>query len=153
MAIPFFETVEDLQRHVELVRRRRYGVIDVRDGKAQVHFRPWPKMISLPEVWWDRWRRERTAGAWCRLYFNEPVFAPGYLTLPYVVTTRDAGFATLIQALAVLDEIAKLKHSAGIVCEVTNIRISHRALERCGWSRHLQGSHRRHYIKRLEPSV
>ena len=52
-------------------------------------------------------------------------------------------------ALLVLDEIAKLKRTDAIVCEVSNWRISDRLLTRWGWESHLGESRRRHFIKRF----
>ena len=41
--MPLWETVVDLTAQADVVRRRRYGVIELRDGRlASIHFRPLP---------------------------------------------------------------------------------------------------------------
>ncbi len=135
----------------DLIRRRRYGIIEIREGRlARVMFRPWPTLISLPEVWWlGGGYHEHATGDCCRLYFNQPRSASNYLALMYAVSSGDARYATIRRAAQVLDEVARIKHSDAIVCEASNARISDRLLMRCGWERHLLDSPRRHWIKRF----
>ena len=57
--------------------------------------------------------------------------------------------ATVCRALAVLDEIARLKQSDAILCEVANWRISREMLARFGWVPHCPSRWHRHYIKRF----
>jgi hypothetical protein len=49
----------------------------------------------------------------------------------------------------VLDEIARIKQTDAIVCDVRNARISDRLLRRWGWESHVPQSRRRHFIKRF----
>src|SRR5690606_39293760 len=69
-----WETVTDLRSGAEALRRGRYGVIEVVDGRLQaVHLRPWPKWISIGAVVWQTWfgrggRRDR-----CLVYYDQPL--------------------------------------------------------------------------------
>jgi len=146
-----FETVTDLKRQAHVLRRRRYGVVEIHDGRfVGVHLRPWPKAISLPEVWCLGGRyHARAAGDRCWLYYNQPCRFPNFLALPYVVSSRGATLATFHGSLVVLDEIARVKQSDAILCDVTNARISVRLLARWGWEAHVPHSRRRHVIKRF----
>jgi hypothetical protein len=141
----------DLARDAELLRRRRYGVIEIRAGNLErIVLPPWPKIVSLPEVWWlGGGEHAHGAGDRCRLYYNQPWSCPNFLALKYVVSSYQASFATVRRAAQVLDEIARLKRTDAIVCEASNLRISARLLARWGWERHCPGSRRRHYIKRF----
>jgi hypothetical protein len=71
------------------------------------------------------------------------------LALSYIVSSGDTSLASVQRALAILDEIARIKQSDAIVCEITGPRLSDRILCREGWERHLPQSPRRHYIKRF----
>jgi hypothetical protein len=51
--------------------------------------------------------------------------------------------------MTVLQEIARIKRTDAIVCDVTSSRISDRLLARAGWERHCLASPRRHFIKRF----
>lgn len=135
----------------ETVTRRRYGVIEVRDGRlTSLSFRPWPALVSAAYVGsiggWQHTHLHRNR---CLLYYNQPRRHRQFLALKYVVTTAGTTLLTFRRALVVLDEIARWKKTDAIVCEVTNRRISHRLLEREGWERHVPRSRRRHYIKRF----
>jgi hypothetical protein len=149
--MPLLVTVNDLQEGAAVLRRRRYGVIETTAGRLHaVRLRPWPKLISVGEVWWqEAFFHRGAAGDRCRLYYDQPRRMPSFLALKYVVTSHGASFATLLAALDVLDEIARLKDADAIVCEAWNRRISDRALARAGWERHVLHSRRRHYIKRF----
>ncbi len=141
----------DLQQDAAVLRMRRYGMIEVVDGRLErIVLRPWPKLVSMPEVWWlGANYHARHAGDRCRLYYNQPRSCPSFLALKYVVSSAGASFASFRQAARTLDAIAALKHSDAIVCEATNLRISERLLTRWGWERHCLKSSRRHYIKRF----
>jgi hypothetical protein len=149
--MPFFETVFDLHHGANVLRRRRHGVICASDGCFQaVRLRPWPKLISLSEVWWQDWFLHRGApGDCCYLYYTQPRRFPNFLALKYLVSTHGATFRTVRSTLAALDAIARIKQTDAIVCEVWNRRISDRTLQRWGWERHVPGSRRRHWIKRF----
>ena len=57
--------------------------------------------------------------------------------------------ATMLGALAVLDEIARIKQSDAILTDAANFRISDRFLRRQGWERHTKARYHRNYIKRF----
>ena len=91
----------------------------------------------------------RIPGDRCRLYYNQPRTSPDYLALKYVLSSRDSSLATFFGALAVLDEVARIKRSDAIVTDVANFRISERLLARFGWERHTTSRWHRNYIKRF----
>jgi hypothetical protein len=145
------ETVHDFQAGAEILRRRPYGVIEAVDGRLQaVHLRPWPKIISAAEISFLGRRYHRTAsGNRCLLYYNQPRSCPNFLALKYIVSSFYGTLGTFRCALVVLDEIARLKQTDAIVCELANLRISDRLATRWGWQRHVERSRRRHFIKRF----
>jgi hypothetical protein len=146
-----FQTVINPNDNACLLRQRRYGVIEMHEARlVGIHLRPWPKMISLPEVWWlGGWSHSRLQGDRCWLYYNQPWSCPNFLAIPYVVSGRCGSLASLHGATVVLDEIARIKQNDAIVCDVTNSRISDRLFQRWGWQRHVLHSRRCHYIKRF----
>ena len=83
------------------------------------------------------------------LYYNQPLRFPNFLVLKYVVSGRNTGFGSLARALDVLDEIARLKRSDALLCDVGNWRISTEVLGRWGWTPHSPSRWHRHYIKRF----
>ncbi len=126
-------------------------MIDVRDGRlAAIQLRRWPKLISALEVEWlgNRWHTSKS-GNRCLLYYNQPRRHSNFLALKYVVSQRDCTLATFRGALAVLDEVARLKRTDAIVTDVWNSRISERLLARWGWEPHTCDRWHRHYIKRF----
>lgn len=148
---PLFQTVPDLRVQTDVLRRRRFGVIEIADERlVGIHLRPWPKTISLAEIWWlgGRSHRRRRANR-CLLYYNQPWGFPNFLTLKYVISNRGTTLRTFRGALVVLDEIARIKRSDAALCEASNLRISDRLLRRWGWERHVLDSPHRHYIKRF----
>lgn len=150
-----FATVTDLEQQRETIRRRRFGRIEISHGRlTAIRYRPWPMQASWWGVWFGRRVTHRShPGDHCWLYFNQPWGSPDYLALPFIVSSRDACYATFREALSVLDRIAEIKRSAALVCEASNLRISHRLLQRFGWERHLEHSSRRHYIKRIDQTL
>ncbi len=145
-----WETVTDLRSGAEALRRGRYGVIEVVDGRLQaVHLRPWPKWISIGAVVWQTWfgrggRRDR-----CLVYYDQPLRYPNFLAVKYAYSTLGTTYRTIRAAAVALDQIARIKGSDALLCEAWNSRISDRLLRRWGWERHVPGSSRRHYIKRF----
>ena len=146
-----FEKITDLPTEVEVIRRRRYGVIEIVEGRLRsVTFRPWPKLISVAEIsWWGAATHRSRIGDRCVLYYNQPLTSPNFLALKYVVSNLGTSYRSFRCALSVLDRIAQIKGSDALVCEASNQRISDRFLKRMGWERHLESSRRRHYIKRF----
>jgi hypothetical protein len=146
-----FETVTDLATGADALRRRRYGVIEVVEGRlCRVVLRPFPKIISVPEIAiLGRWHHRRRDGDRVLLYYNQPLRFPNFLALAYVRSARRTTMATVCRALAVLDEIARLKQSDALLCDARNGRISSRVLARYGWSPHCPSRWHRHHIKRF----
>ena len=149
--MPLFERLTNLELDAESLRRHRYGVIDIREGRlVSIRLRPWPKLVSLPEVLFGQlWQHRRTSGDRCRVYYNQPRSCPNFLALKYIVSSRGTSVRSFFAALTTLDQIARIKNSDAILCEVTNFRVSERLLARMGWERHTKSRWRRNYIKRF----
>lgn len=148
---PIFETVTDLAAQADVVRRRRYGVIEVEAGQFQrLRLRPWPKFYTPFDFFLrvEGYHRSRP-GDRCLLYYNQPRRFGNFLALKYVVSTRDATLATFRGALDVLDQIAEIKRTDALLCEVANFRISDRLMTRWGWAPHAPARWRRNFIKRF----
>ena len=151
-SMPLFSTITDLAREAEILRRRPYGVIEVIDGKFhQVLLRPWPKMLVGPEIiWLGKWMHERRRGDRLLLYFNQPWRFPNFLALAYAFSHGETSLRSIRVGLEALDEIARLKNSDALLCDLSNWRISRRSIERMGWQAHCPTSWwHRHYIKRF----
>ncbi len=147
----FFQTVTDLDRQADILKRRPYGVIEVVEGQfRRVLLRPFPKYVSLFEsLFWGGFCHRRLPGDRLRLFYNQPRRHANYLSLKYAISTRDTSLATMLGALAVLDEIARIKQSDAILTDAANFRISDRFLRRQGWERHTKARYHRNYIKRF----
>ena len=147
----WFETILDPRAGREPIRRRPYGMIEVADGRLRrIVLRPFPALGSWLEMSsLGRWTHARRSGDTCRLYFNQPLGHRNYLALKYVVSTSKASFRTCRLAALVLDEIARIKRSDAILCDVANWRISDRLLARWGWEPIRPDGWRRLFIKRF----
>lgn len=145
------ETIVDLAAGRELLRARPYGVIETVDERlARVRLRPFPKLVSLPEIAVvGRLRHRYAPGNRCRLYYNQPCGHRNFLALKYVVSSAGASLATFRLALTVLDEIARIKRVDALLCDAANLRISDRLLARWGWTPHCPSPWHRHFIKRF----
>ena len=146
-----FETVVDPVAQAAVLRRRRYGVIEMRGGRLRaIHLRPWPRRGSLLEArsvgrLWHAWRD----GDRALLYYSQPWGHSNYLALRYCLSTRDCRLATARGALVVLDEIARIKRSDAIFADPSNGRISDRLLSRWGWEPLGGNSRGRTFVKRF----
>ncbi len=145
------EMVTDLDAAKGSVQRRRFGVIEVADGRfRRLRLRPLPKLISVPEIRLvGRWYHRLAAGDRCWLYYAQPFRYPNYLTIQYMVTSREAGYRTFLESLKILDQVAAIKKSDALLCELIGPRITREMMARWGWEPHCLKSYRRHYIKRL----
>ncbi|QDU88069.1 hypothetical protein Pla175_14390 [Pirellulimonas nuda] len=144
-------TIRDFAGQRKAIRAGRYGVIETHAGVlVAIHLRAWPKVLSLRELWpvGDRFHEAGPADR-CRLYYNQPRSAPGFLALRYVASTRGAGYRTIRTALLALDWVAELKQTDAIVCDAANSRLSDRSLRRMGWAPHKPQRWRRNYIRRF----
>lgn len=146
-----FETVTDLTEGADVLRRRRYGMIEVVDGRLRrILLQPLPKIVSGPGIlllgqFYHRYRR----GDRMLVYYNQPWRFPNYLAVKYAVSSRQTTMGSLCRALSVLDEIARLKQCDALLCDVGNWRISQAQLARWGWEPHCPSRWHRHYIKRF----
>lgn len=132
-----------------LLTQRSYGKIVVENRRLiAVHGRWWPYLGDLLQVAFDS-RFPLVREDRCELYYHVSRSSPDFLTLGYVHSGPRTSLGTLYAATLILDEIARLKRSSAIVCNVTNDRISHRLFERWNWEQHCLDWPGRHYIKRL----
>jgi hypothetical protein len=134
----------------ELVRGR-YGVIETAGGQlVAVHLRPWPKLLSWPELWPAGPAYHAHGGVdRCLLYYNQPRRFTNFLALKYIVSTAGTSYATARAAIETLDAIAQLKRTDALLCDAANTRISDRLLARFGWEAHKPQRWRRNFIKRF----
>jgi len=148
---PPFEVVRDFHAQTDVLRRRRYGVIEMRGGRLhQIVLRPLPKLVSWPDLTvLGAWQHRHRAGDRCWLYYNQPRGMSNFVALKYAVSYRDATLATVHGALQVLYAIAKLKGIDAIVSDAANLRISDRLAARWGWEPHCPARWRRNFIKRF----
>lgn len=148
---PLIETVRDVVAEQKTLRRRPYGVIEAKNGKlVRVQLRPWPKMASLLEAHWMRpMKSKRRQADVCRLYYNQPMGHRNFLTLSYIESSLSTTLKTFYATLDVLDQIAYIKMADALIAEVSNKRITDRAMRRWGWERYLEQKKQRHWIKRF----
>jgi hypothetical protein len=67
----------------------------------------------------------------------------------YVISSHDCTYATARMAARVLDEIARIKGTDALLCDVAFSRISDRLLARWGWEPHKPQRFHRNYVKRF----
>ncbi|MGI9457762.1 MAG: hypothetical protein ACR2NU_14450 [Aeoliella sp.] len=146
-----FQFIQDFDAGREILIRGRYGMIETVGGRLNcITLRPWPKLISWPEVWPVRLKfHDRGPVDRCRLYYNQPRGMPNFLALKYVVSTPGTQYATFRAALTVLDAIAELKRTDAILCDAANSRLSDRFMNRLGWEAHKPQRWHRNYIRRF----
>lgn len=150
-SMPWHHTITDWTADRDALVRGRYGVIEAVGGRiVAVHLRPWPKLLSWPEVWLTRADyHARGAADRCLLYYNQPRRHSNFLALRYIESTRTTSYATVRAALLGLDALAELKGADALLCDAANTRISDRLLARFGWTPHKPERWRRNYIKRF----
>lgn len=146
-----WQTIDEWQSGQDVLRSRRYGVIETSAGQlVAIHLRPWPKILAWREFWpvgaayHARGKADR-----CLLYYNQPGSSSNFLALKYVVSTSGTPYATFRAALTTLDAIAQLKGTDAMVCDASNLRISDRLLSRFGWEPHKPQRWHRNFIKRF----
>jgi hypothetical protein len=134
----------------ELLRRGRYGVIETADERlVRIRLRRWPRRAGPLDLVRGRSFHHHRLTNRCLVYYNQPVGHDAFLALKFAVSGRGTSLATFRTALGVLDQIAVIKDSHAIVCDVANWRISDRLMVRWGWEAHLPSRWHRHYIKRF----
>lgn len=146
-----YAVVRDLATDTDRLRRRGCGVIETACGRLErIVLRPFPKIVTaLGSRVFGRLEHRLRRGNRCRLYFNQSRRFPNFLALRYVVTTRDADYATFRAALTALDDLARLKGIDALLCDAANLRLSDRFLARLGWVPHAPMPGHRNFIKRL----
>ena len=144
-------SVTDFREQAEALRRGRCGVVEIADQQlVKIELRPLARRASWLEVrLWGPLAHERRCGNRCWLYYRQPRRFPQFLVLDYVVSARAATLATFRGALSVLDEIARLKQSDALLCDVASSRISDRLLARWGWVPQAGSWGHRQFIKRF----
>ncbi len=147
----WFNTIDDWNAGRDELVRRRYGVVEAVAGRViAVHLRPWPKLISWPEIWpVASAYHARGPADRCLLYYNQPRRFSNFLALKYMASTPGTSYATARAALLALDRLAELKRSDALLCDAANTRISDRLLARFGWVPHAPARWRRNFIKRF----
>lgn len=151
MGAKLWQTISDWDEAIEVVRRRRYGVIEASTAEFKaIHFRPWPKLLAWPEVWpvGSSYHASGQADR-CLLYFNQPWQCPNFLALKYVVSTHGSSYATFRTALNILDAVAQIKQTDALLCDAFNSRLSDRFLQRMGWEPHKPQRWHRNFIRRF----
>jgi len=142
--------ITDLRDQASLVRRYRYGMIQVSQGElVAVRPRLFPKLASPETIWWGIWTHRHRSGDSCWLYYNQPRGFGNFLALKFVFSTARCSFASFRRAIFLLDEIAAIKGSDALLCDASNLRISDRLLHRWGWQQHTSSRRRRNFIKRF----
>lgn len=150
LPMPLMDIVTDLNAQAEVVRIRRYGVIEAVEGRfRRIVLRPFPKLVSLPEVLLAGWLRNCRPGDRCLMFYDQPWRFPNFLTVKYVISSRDATYATGCRIKEALEEVARIKGTDAILATVANWRISPRFLARWGWEPHCRRRWQRHYIRRF----
>ncbi len=146
-----FETVVDIDGNHETIRRRAYGMIEIRNERFHsLQFRPWPKIGSIVEAAWaGGWGKKSIDKNRCLLFFSQPILHRNYLTLNYVVSNLYTSMTTALLSLSVLDQVAAIKRSDAILCDITNARISDRFMKRYHWEPQDLNGRRRQWIKRF----
>jgi hypothetical protein len=141
--------VTHIALQVKQLTARRAGHIVIQDGKLVAVFgRWWPYLGNHLRAAWDQ-RFRQTEEDRCELFYHAAISSPQFLTLSYIHSGEKTSLASVYAATLVLDEIARLKRSLAIVCNVTNDRISDRAIARWGWESHCHAWSGRHFIKRF----
>jgi hypothetical protein len=126
-------------------------LIEARAGRlAAIRLRPWPKIISALEIeWWGHWQHATRSEDVCFLYYNQPWRFPNFLAVKYAVSGRRCSLATMHRVLEALDEVARIKGTDALLCDVWNSRIHERMLARHGWEPQRRSRWHRNYIKRF----
>jgi hypothetical protein len=141
--------VKRIGHEAKSLAARRAGQIVVQSGAlVAVYGRWWPYLGNHLRAAWDQ-RFRQTEEDRCELFYHAAISSPQFLTLSYIHSGERTSVASVYAATLILDEIARLKRTLAIVCNVTNDRISDRALARWGWESHCHGWSGRHFIKRF----
>lgn len=135
----------------KLISEWRYGAIALRHGDiTSIQARWWPRWGTLWGAMSDRVVRTLPDEE-CRFYYSFPRSAPGYMSLLYVHAGEKTTYRTFHRGIVAVEEIANLRKARGIVCQVTNERLTDRMMTRWGYSKHAESLGNNHYIRRWKP--
>ncbi len=138
-----------IEGNTDRVRSWHYGELELSNGKLLgIYPRWWPRHGSQWEAFQDSFIRT-LASDHCRVYYAFPRSAPGFMSLLYARSGPNTQYKTILRAVEVVDEIAKLKNTKSIVCQAVGIRATERLMNRWGYVRHATVLGDNHYIKRL----
>ena len=141
--------VYSVEENAEKVSSWRYGEIELANGRLNaIYPRWWPRMGSLWESRWDNFYRTMPADH-CIAYYAFPHSAPGYMSVLYARSGPNTQYKTVYSAVSTMDQIAKLRNSNAIVCQMVSQRGTERLMNRWGYVRHATSLGDNHYIKRL----
>lgn len=141
--------VRTIAQSESLLARRRQGRIVVENGRLEgISGRWWPYQGTLLHAWYDQRFRNFPRDR-CELFYHAPFRSGAFLTLDYVRSGPKTTLSTFYAATLVLDEIARLKETGALVCQVTNDRIRDRLMKRWGWEAHCDHMAGRNFIKRF----
>ena len=141
--------VHSIEQNRESLRSWRYGEIEIANGQlTSIYPRWWPRLGSRWESYWDRYNRKLPTD-FCVAYYAFPRSAPGYMSLLYARSGPSTQYKTIYRAVFTLEQIAKLRNSNAIVCEMISERGTERLMNRWGYVRHALSLGDNHYIKRL----
>ena len=148
---PRNETITDLRTEADSLLSRRHGVIEAIGGRfRKVVLRPFPTLVSSAHTaLLGGWHHGHREGDRCLLYFNQPRRFRNFLVVKYIVSSRGTGYATYRRVLEALDEVARIKGTDALLCDLANHRITESMSRRWGWEPHKPSRWHRHYIKRF----
>ena len=143
-------SVTSIEGNADRIRSWNYGELELFDGKLLgIYPRWWPRIPSKWESFRDNAFRSLPTDV-CRTYYAFPRRAPGFMSVLYALSGPKTQYTTFYRAVVVLDEIARLRDSDAIVCQVINLQASERLMNRWGYVRHALARGDNHYIKRLK---
>jgi len=144
----FNRLVNDPRTQAHILQRWPAGRVTMADGQlVQIRCGVIPRRVSVARVWMETKLRSNRHDR-CNLHYHSPLFAQ-YLSLDYVLSSRQTRLATFRGACQMLDEIARLRSAVAIFAHVSTMEISDRLLLRWGWQRHLLSARGRHWVKRF----
>lgn len=143
-------SVNSIDGNADRIRSWNYGELELFDGKLLgIYPRWWPRIASE----WESFRESTIRSLptnFCRAYYAFPKRTPGFMSVLYALSGPNTQYKTLYRAVVVMDEIARLRDSHAIVCQMINLRASERLMNRWGYVRHALALGDNHYIKRLK---
>ena len=138
-----------IEGNIDRVRSWHYGELELSNGKLLgIYPRWWPRHGSWWEAFQDGYMRALESDR-CRVYYAFPRSAPGFMSVLYARSGPGTQYKTLLRAVEVVDEIARLGNAKAIVCQVVSIRATERLMNRWGYVRHATILGDNHYIKRF----